>query len=264
MSSQLNLFSEDEAQQKPVKISEKISEPKEQSEKDGIESVEKMDIKNLSKEDLRIIDIDKEIKSKSGLSDQEKLEYLDKVKTIALGCTKCVLSETRTQVVFSAGNPQAKIMLIGEGPGENEDKTGIPFVGRAGQLLDRILESVQINRENDLYIANVVKCRPPGNRTPFQEESDACSIYLKKQLELSNASIILLTGATAMKAILNSSYPISKVRGEWKEWSGKWVMPIFHPSYLLRNPSKDVGSPKWLMWQDIKKVKKKFDELKGS
>jgi uracil-DNA glycosylase family 4 len=231
-----------------------ISENKKKNQKD---------ISELSSEDIAVQKIDLAMKEKGQLNDQERLEYFAEIKKVALTCYKCRLSETRTKVVFGTGNPDAMIMIIGEGPGEQEDKTGIPFVGRAGQLLDKIMESANIRRDEDVYIANVVKCRPPGNRVPMQDEVEACSVYLEKQLELTKASIILLTGATAMKAILNSSSPISKVRGEWIEWKGRWVMPIFHPSYLLRNQSREVGSPKWLMWQDIKKVKQKFDELKG-
>ncbi|MBC7474081.1 MAG: uracil-DNA glycosylase [Candidatus Sericytochromatia bacterium] len=268
-STQLDLFSSDSQDNgKELNVKEKEAEKVTNSSENNvvlkpIKKSKDKPIAELTIEDKKIIDIELQIKEKETLNDQERNNYLNQVKEIASSCVKCVLSETRTKVVFSAGNPDSLIMLIGEGPGENEDKTGIPFVGRAGQLLDKILESAKISRENDLYIANVVKCRPPANRTPFEDEIDACSIYLKKQLELTNASIILLTGATAMKAILNSTSPISKVRGQWFEWNGKWVMPVFHPSYLLRNPSKEVGSPKWLMWQDIKKVKQKLDEIKG-
>jgi uracil-DNA glycosylase family 4 len=218
--------------------------------------------KELSAEDIAIEKISEAMEEKVELTDGERLEYLAEIRQIGLNCHKCRLAETRTKVVFGAGNPDAPIMIIGEGPGEQEDKSGIPFVGRAGQLLDKIMESANIHRDRDVYITNVVKCRPPENRAPLPDETEACSVYLEKQLELAKASIILLTGATAMKAILNSSSSISKIRGEWIQWNGKWVMPIFHPSYLLRNQSKEVGSPKWLMWQDIKKVKQKFDEIK--
>jgi DNA polymerase len=161
------------------------------------------------------------------------------------------------------GNINAPIIVIGEGPGEHEDKSGIPFVGRAGQLLDKIFESVKLKRQEDLLIINVVKCRPPNNRAPFEDEINSCFGYLKRQIELSKAKIILLTGATALKTILNINVGISKIRGKWFEWEDKMVMPIFHPSYLLRNPSKEIGSPKWLTWQDFKNIKLKYDELKS-
>ncbi|GIW22997.1 MAG: uracil-DNA glycosylase [Candidatus Sericytochromatia bacterium] len=198
--------------------------------------------------------------NKDNLSIADKWENLKKE---CLSCTKCRLYETRTNVVFSDGNINALIVVIGEGPGENEDKTGIPFVGKAGQLLDKIFESIGLNRQEDLLIINVVKCRPPNNRTPLDDEIKACFDYLKKQIELSKGKILLLTGATALKAILNINSGISKVRGKWFEWNNKFVMPIFHPSYLLRNPSKEVGSPKWLTWQDFKNIKQKYDELKN-
>ncbi len=219
--------------------------------------------KPLTNEDKAVKIIENEIQQKSDLSSDERIFYLDKVKEIAFGCQKCDLAEKRTQVVFGIGNPNSPIMIIGEGPGEQEDKTGIPFVGKAGQLLDKILESANLIRDRDIYIANVVKCRPPGNRTPLQDEIAACSVFLQKQLELSQAFIILLAGSTALKALIDPNASITRQRGEWIEWKGKWVMPVFHPSYLLRNQSKEVGSPKWLMWQDIKKVKQKFDELQN-
>jgi DNA polymerase len=185
------------------------------------------------------------------------------LKKECLNCTKCRLHETRTNVVFMDGNINAPIIVIGEGPGEHEDKSGIPFVGRAGQLLDKIFESVKLKRQEDLLIINVVKCRPPNNRAPFEDEINSCFGYLKRQIELSKAKIILLTGATALKTILNINVGISKIRGKWFEWEDKMVMPIFHPSYLLRNPSKEIGSPKWLTWQDFKNIKLKYDELKS-
>lgn len=258
-SNQLSLFSDDAPEQtngatlSPTKEEKKELAP----EKKVTHKVSKVTHPELQK-------IETELELKESLTDEDRELFLAKIKEVALTCTSCALSEKRTQVVFSDGNHTAPIMIVGEGPGENEDKTGIPFVGKAGQLLTKILESVQISREHDIYIANVVKCRPPENRVPLNEEVEACSFYLKKQIELSKASIILLTGATAMKAILNQTAPISKVRGEWIQWKGRWVMPIFHPSYLLRNSSREVGAPKWLMWQDIKKVKAKLNELRGN
>lgn len=176
-------------------------------------------------------------------------------------CHRCGLGETRTRAVVGRGNPNAIIMIIGEGPGENEDQTGLPFVGRAGQLLDKILESVRFDVEKDVYIGNIVKCRPPNNRVPTSEEIAACKPYLLEQIRLVNPKIILLTGATAVKGLTGDKRGITSIRGTWMEWEGRLCMPIFHPSYLLRNPSKEKGSPKWLMWQDIRNIRAKYDEI---
>jgi uracil-DNA glycosylase len=176
-------------------------------------------------------------------------------------CHRCGLGDTRTKVVVGRGNPKALIMVIGEAPGENEDLTGLPFVGRAGQLLDKILAAVRLDSEKDVYIANINKCRPPDNREPTNEEIIACKPYLLEQIRLVNPKIILLTGATALKSLIGEKRAISKIRGEWIEWEGRLCMPIFHPSYLLRNQSREKGGPKWLMWQDIQAVRAKYDEI---
>jgi uracil-DNA glycosylase len=186
---------------------------------------------------------------------------LSEVEKAAKSCTLCKLCETRTKVAFSDGNPEAKLMIIGEGPGHNEDVQGVPFVGRAGQLLDKILISAGIDRQKDTYICNVVKCRPPQNRVPTKEEAAACRPYLDAQIDFVKPRFILLAGATAVHWILELKEPISKIRGKWfSHVSGAKVMPIFHPSYLLRNDSREPGSPKWLMWQDIQEVRKALDE----
>jgi uracil-DNA glycosylase len=185
---------------------------------------------------------------------------LDELKTEAIACQKCPLAEIRINVVVERGNREAKIMIIGEGPGQNEDEQGLPFVGKAGQLLDKILASVGLG-EQDVFIANIVKCRPPGNRVPTDEEVAACKPYLLEQIRLVDPKIILLTGATAVKAITGDKTGITKIRGKWMEWEGRLVMPILHPAYLLRNASREEGSPKWLMWQDIQAVKAKYLEF---
>jgi DNA polymerase len=154
-------------------------------------------------------------------------------------------------------------MIIGEGPGQNEDETGLPFVGKAGQLLEKILESVKLDSEQDVYICNVVKCRPPGNRVPTPDEIAACKPYLLEQIRLIDPKIILLTGATGVKGVTGDKRGITKIRGTWIEWEGRLCMPILHPAYLLRNPSRERGSPKWLMWQDIQVVRAKLDELRS-
>ncbi|NEO80882.1 uracil-DNA glycosylase [Moorena sp. SIO4G3] len=179
-------------------------------------------------------------------------------------CQRCELGATRTQAVIGRGNPKALIMIIGEGPGKQEDETGKPFVGRAGKLLEKILASVNIDSEQDVYICNMVKCRPPGNRTPTPNEIEACKPYLLEQIRLVDPQIILFTGATAVKGLTGNKQGITKIRGTWMEWEGhKWCMPILHPAYLLRNPKRDPGSPKWLMWQDIQKVRAKLDEIRS-
>jgi DNA polymerase len=151
-------------------------------------------------------------------------------------------------------------MVVGEGPGQNEDETGLPFVGRAGQLLTKILESVRLTDE-DVYITNIVKCRPPGNRTPETDEIAACRPYIMEQIRLIDPKILLLTGASAVRGLTGDKRGITKIRGQWIEWENRLCMPVLHPAYLLRNPSRDQGSPKWLMWQDIQLVRNKLDEI---
>jgi DNA polymerase len=176
-------------------------------------------------------------------------------------CQRCSLAAGRTHVVVSRGNPQAPLLIIGEGPGQQEDEQGKPFVGKSGQLLDRILASVELDPARDVYICNIVKCRPPGNRVPTPTEVAACKGYLLEQIRLVNPQIILLTGATAVKGILGLKEGITKIRGQWFAWENRLCMPIFHPAYLLRNQSREKGGPKWLMWQDIQAVKTKLQEL---
>ncbi|MBN3908524.1 MAG: uracil-DNA glycosylase [Nostoc sp. NMS1] len=179
-------------------------------------------------------------------------------------CHRCPLGDTRTHTVVGRGNLKAPIMVIGEAPGQNEDETGLPFVGRSGQLLEKILASVNLTTEHDVYIANINKCRPPDNRVPTPTEVAACLPYLLEQIRLVDPKIILLTGATAVKGITGDKRGITKIRGQWLEWEGRLCMPIFHPSYLLRNPSKERGAPKWLMWQDIQAVRAKLDEFQNN
>ncbi len=176
-------------------------------------------------------------------------------------CTSCPLSFQRTNTVPGEGNIYSPIMFVGEGPGEEEDKQGRPFVGRAGQLLTKIIESVNLKRE-DVYITNVVKCRPPNNRVPKPEEISACSHFLLAQIEIINPRIIIPLGSTAAGFFLPDAGSISTIRGKEFDWiGGIKIFPMFHPSYLLRNPSNEPGSPKYLTWQDIKYVRKKYDEF---
>lgn len=188
---------------------------------------------------------------------------LEAVKADALVCTKCDLHKGRTHGVFSDGNPEAKLMFIGEGPGQTEDETGIPFVGRAGQLLTQIIQSVGLDRQKDTYICNIVKCRPPGNRAPEAQEMATCFPYLQAQINLIRPQIIVLAGATALKGALGIQSPISKIRGKWLDtpYHGAKAMAVFHPSYLLRNPQKTPGSPKAMMWDDIREIKRAYGAI---
>ena len=191
-------------------------------------------------------------------------EELDTIRDKCLKCSKCSLAKSRTNVVFSDGTPNPKLMLIGEAPGFYEDQQGKPFVGKAGQLLDRIFASVGFSRK-DIYICNTIKCRPPENRNPLPDEKDACWEYLKSQIDIIKPKIILLCGNVAVQSILGNVGGITHIRGKWfdgdEKVHGAKLMPIFHPSYLLRNDSREKGSPKWLMWQDIKEIKRAYDLL---
>ncbi|MDA9645610.1 uracil-DNA glycosylase [Candidatus Actinomarina] len=189
--------------------------------------------------------------------------YLD-IKEIHSACRKCLkcdLSSTRNNVVAAKGNPSAKVFIIGEAPGEKEDITGFPFVGRAGKMLDTVLTSVDIDPLEDCYITNIVKCRPPENRRPTKDEINSCISWLETQIDHLKPSIVILAGSTAVEGYLGIKEPITKVRGSWIMRDGIKFMPIFHPAYLLRNPSKEKGKPKWLTWQDLKKVKEELDLL---
>ncbi len=171
-------------------------------------------------------------------------------------CTKCALSKTRTNVVFGEGSQNAGIMLIGEGPGYYEDQQGRPFVGKSGQLLDKILDVCGFTRKEHVFIGNIVKCRPPNNRDPLPEERESCLPYLYKQIEMIEPKIIILLGATALKGLIDPNAKITKVRGEWLNWNDRLVMPTFHPSALLRN--EKLKQP---VWEDFKKVVAKYREL---
>lgn len=171
-------------------------------------------------------------------------------------CQECPLSKTgRTQVVFGQGNPDTKLMFVGEGPGRDEDKQGAPFVGRAGQLLNKIIEAMKMERK-DVYISNVVKCRPPDNRTPFPEESTTCKkILLLKEIDIIKPQIICTLGACATQALLGEDVKISGARGKFFKFNNYKVVPTFHPAYLLRNPDA-----KKEVWEDMKKILKALEK----
>lgn len=187
------------------------------------------------------------------------MSEFEKLKTEVLSCSKCQLSRTRKNVVFGEGNPDAEIFLIGEGPGRDEDLTGRAFVGRSGQLLDKILAACGFNRKDHVFIGNIIKCRPPGNRVPLPEERAACLPYLLKQIEIIHPKIIILLGATALNGLVDPKLRITKVRGSWIKWNDLWTMPTFHPSALLRNPNLKRET-----WEDFKKVVIKYRELVDS
>ncbi len=177
------------------------------------------------------------------------------------------LANAGTNIVISRGNPQARLLIIGEAPGPEENIKGKPFVGRAGQLLDKILEAGGFNPEQDVYITNSVFRLPPGEdgksfRKPTDEEIRYYRPYVLEIIRLVDPLIMLLTGNVACQSILGKT-GITSLRGQWSQIQGRWVMPIFHPSYLLRNPSKEPGSPKAQMWDDIREVRKKYDALLG-
>ena len=192
--------------------------------------------------------------------EKTKISQLEEIKVECLNCQKCELGKTRTNIVFSDGNPQtAKAVLIGEAPGENEDLTGTPFVGRAGKLLNEFLEKAGISREKDLYIINTVKCRPPKNRVPEKDEKKQCESYLLRQINIINPKIIIFCGATALKSFVDTKTPISKIRGELLDIEvlhNKYkAITVFHPSFLLRKHSTEPGEPRDLMLKDLVKIK---------
>ncbi|HMN25041.1 MAG: uracil-DNA glycosylase [Ignavibacteriaceae bacterium] len=187
--------------------------------------------------------------------DWEKAETLDELNTMICNCTNCVLHKGRNKFVFGTGNPNADVVVIGEGPGAEEDKQGLPFVGRAGKLLTDILKAIKFERD-EVYICNIVKCRPPDNRTPLPDEMETCIPYLKKQIELIKPKLILCLGLTAAKGLLKNKGSLTSLRGQVLEYEGIKTMVTFHPAALLRNPNwkKDC-------WVDVQKFRKLYDEM---
>ena len=181
---------------------------------------------------------------------------MEELKQEVLSCKKCELHNTRHNVIFGEGNPGAKILIIGEAPGHDEDMIGRPFVGKSGQLLDKILAACGFTREQHVYISNIVKCRPPGNRVPTDQEAKTCIPYLMKQIELIDPLILLPLGASALRVFFGKEYRITQVRGNWLNWYNKLVMPVYHPAALLRNPNLKRDT-----WEDYKKVVRKYREL---
>jgi uracil-DNA glycosylase family 4 len=183
---------------------------------------------------------------------------LPQLATEVASCTRCGLSATRTQTVFARGNPDAQLCFVGEAPGAEEDAQGLPFVGRAGQLLDRMIGAMGLSPERDVYVCNILKCRPPGNRRPEPAEMATCIPYLHEQLALVRPRAIVAMGNTAVAALLDTKLGITKLRGQWKLYRGQTlVMPTYHPSYLLR-PSPQQVEAKRQAWQDLQLVMKEL------
>src|SRR5213082_3993108 len=181
-----------------------------------------------------------------------KLPTLDSVRDQMGECTLCKLHKGRHNIVFGVGNPRARLMFVGEAPGEDEDLQGFPFVGKAGQLLTKMIEAMGMQRE-DVYICNTVKCRPPNNRNPEPDELLACEPFLKGQLGGVKPEAIVTLGKFAAQALLREQTPITRLRGQWREYEGIPVMPTFHPAYLLRSPAE-----KGKVWDDLKQVMKRL------
>ena len=192
---------------------------------------------------------------------------LDEVLFAIRGLNDDPLANAGTNIVISRGNPKAKILLVGEAPGPQENIKGKPFVGPAGQLLDKILQAAEFDPENDMYITNSVFRMPPGDdgksfRKPNDKEIEFYRPFVFEIIRLIDPLIVLMTGNVACQSVLQKT-GITSLRGKWTELDGRWLMPIFHPSYLLRNQSREPGSPKSLMWEDIREVRRKYDELLG-
>jgi len=198
----------------------------------------------------------KEIPMPMSMMKKHPLETLKLIREDIGDCTRCALHKERTHIVFGEGNPNADLMFVGEGPGRDEDQTGRPFVGRAGKLLTKIIEAMKLKRE-DVYIANIVKCRPPKNRAPLPDEVATCEGFLQRQIEVVKPKVIVCLGSTATQNLLKTEVKISSLRGKFVEWHGTQVMPTYHPAFLLRNPS--MKKP---LWEDMKKVMKFLKEGK--
>ena len=180
----------------------------------------------------------------------------EELEQTCLNCRKCALADTRTNVVFGVGPLDAEIMLIGEGPGENEDLKGEPFVGRAGKLLDEMLAVVDLDRKKNVYIANMVKCRPPQNRDPLNTEQDACIGYLRNQTALLRPKIIVCLGRVSALRIIKPDFKITKEHGQWFESAGVWMTALYHPAAILRDPRRRPET-----FEDLKKIQAKAKEV---
>ena len=183
----------------------------------------------------------------------------DTLEAAVQNCTRCRLFQGRARTAFGEGDPRATILFVGEGPGFEEDKQGRPFVGPAGQLLDRMLSACGLRRGEDVYIANIVKCRPPGNRCPKDDEAELCLPYLRAQYALIRPKIVVCLGAVAMKHLYDRDARITRVRGQWLEKGGVWFLPTYHPAALLRDESKKKDA-----WADFQSLLERYTQLKVS
>lgn len=181
----------------------------------------------------------------------------DRLEEVCNNCKKCRLHESRNRLVFGKGNKKAPVMFVGEGPGRDEDATGIPFVGKAGQMFSKILAASAIEQE-DIYVGNIVKCRPPANRIPAPDEAKACLPYLRNQVYLIKPKIIVCLGATAAKYIIDKDIKVTRDRGKWHERKGYWLIATYHPAALLRDVSKKRPA-----WEDFKSIAAKLQEIKA-
>ncbi len=207
-------------------------------------------IKRMAKDQIEEISLFEDPKE-----NWEKAENLLLLNDLIKDCKKCPLYKSRNKFVFGDGNPDADVLVVGEGPGAEEDKQGIPFVGRAGKLLNDILKAIKFER-GEVYIANIVKCRPPGNRTPVADEMESCFPYLDKQIELIKPRLILALGLTAAQGLLRKRDSLTKMRGNVYDYKGIKTMVTYHPAALLRNPNWKRGC-----WEDVQKFRKLYDEM---
>ena len=201
---------------------------------------------DCSKENLKIME-------SWGHNEARSPETLEAIRIDLGECRRCRLSESRKNIVFGAGDPHARLVFVGEGPGYDEDQKGEPFIGAAGRLLTKIIEAIKYTREQ-VYICNIIKCRPPGNRNPLPDEIEVCLPFLKRQLATIKPDVICALGAFAAQALLETTTPISKLKGRFHDYNGTRVLPTYHPAYLLRNPGKKRD-----VWEDMKKLMKALD-----
>lgn len=230
-----------------------LFEPKESFNKPSGKKKQQIEIqqeKHVVKESTDATELFQEYKN-----EWQSARSLGELDKLICNCTNCSLHKNRNKFVFGSGNENADVMVIGEGPGADEDVQGLPFVGRAGKLLTDILKAIKFERE-EVYIANIVKCRPPGNRTPLPDEMDTCIPYLKKQIELIKPKLILCLGLTAAKGLLKKKESLTNMRGKVYEYEGISVMVTFHPAALLRNPNWKRDC-----WEDVQKFRKLYDEM---
>lgn len=198
------------------------------------------------------------IPCKKVFQEPQAIPALEKLRTELAGCQRCKLSHGRTHIVFGEGNPVATLMLIGEGPGAEEDRLGRPFIGKSGDLLTRMLQAIHLRRE-DVYITSIVKCRPPQNRDPEPDEIAMCTPFLRRQIEYIQPRIICALGRIAAQTLLETTTPISQLRGRFHQYHGIKLMPTFHPAYLLRNPQD-----KRLAWEDLQCVQQEYQKVNKS